>query len=224
MKSRERRSAEVRVTQDDGRTFEALAVAYNVVDDYGTRFVKGWASEGLAQRLPVIAWSHNWSEPIGRVTAYREADEGLYITGRFSDPEAVPRARQAAAQLRDGDLTDVSVGFTRLADRTGSDGVVDITKGELDEVSIVLRGAVPGSRVLSLRSAEGAVTTVAEDAVVSLARRVTAGELTQEEAKVALALLADPVDPEEHGGEVIVEDDPTPDPDAAEWSERTEEA
>lgn len=185
--NREHRAAPVQAVDGDGRTFTARAVTYGVVDDYGTRFVKGVFTDSLARRLPVIAWSHDWAEPIGRATGWEERDDGLYITARLSDPEAVPRARQAAVQLADGTLDSVSVGFLRLEDRTGDDGVVDIVRGDLDEVSVVLRGAVPGAEVLSIRSARGAVDL---DALVAIAKRKAAGELSDAEAKAAVELLA----------------------------------
>lgn len=174
-----------KVTGTDGRTFEARAVAYDVVDDYGTRFLPGVFAKSLAERMPVVAWAHSWDEPIGRIMAAEERDDGLYVTGQLSDPDAVPRARQAIAQLADGTITDVSVGFWRTADRKGEDGIIDITEGDLDEVSLVLRGAVPGAKILAVRSG-----SLDLDAVVELARKKAAGEITDAEAKAAVDLLA----------------------------------
>ena len=168
----ERRAARVTATDGDGRTFTARAVAYDVVDDYRTRFVKGVFNKGLEERMPVIAWAHSWDEPIGRVTEFEERDDGLYITARFSDPEAVPRARQAMSQLADGTLSDVSVGFSRTEDRKAEDGVYDIVEAVLDEVSIVLRGAVPGAEIMSVRSAGGQVT---EDEWITVAKKLARG-------------------------------------------------
>lgn len=184
----ERRSARVVGTDDGGRTFTARAVTYGVVDDYNTRFVRGVFNDGLADHLPVIAWAHSWDEPIGRVTDWEERDDGLYITGRFSDPEAVPRARQAISQLSDGTLTDVSVGFSRLEDTRAEDGIVDITRAVLDEVSVVLRGAVPGAQVLSIRTPAGQID---EHQWLTVARKLAAGELTTAEAKAALTIVAE---------------------------------
>ena len=142
---------EVRAVADDG-TIELLAVSYGITDDYGTQFQRGTFTESLEQRLPVIAFGHDWSDPIGRATAFREDDDGLYLTARLDIGGAVPRADQAYAQLRSGTLTDVSVGFMRTSSED-RDGHVMITKAELDEVSVVLRGAVPGAKVLAVRSA-----------------------------------------------------------------------
>lgn len=182
---------EVRAVTDEG-TFEVLAVAYGVVDDYGTRFVPGVFNDSLEQRLPVIAWAHDWSEPIGRATGWREdPDVGLYITCRLDLSPDVPRGRQAHEQMRSETLTDVSVGFWRIADRTADDGVTEITRGDLDEVSVVLRGAVPGAKVLAVRSARSG-EMIDMDAVVAIAKKKSAGEITEAEADEALRLLSAP--------------------------------
>lgn len=188
MKTRKHLRGEIRAVTDEG-TFEVLAVVYNIVDDYGTRFIKGVFNDSLEKRLPVIAWAHDWAEPIGRATGWREDDEGLYIIGRLDLGGSVERAKQAHEQMRSGTLTDVSVGFWRLADRTADDGVTEITKGDLDEVSVVLRGAVPGARLLAVRSARSG-EMVEVDAVVAIAEKVAAGAITQDVADEALRLLA----------------------------------
>lgn len=186
--TRDHLRGEVRSVTDEG-TFEVLAVAYDVEDDYGTRFVKGVFNDSLEERLPVIAWAHDWSEPIGRATGWSETDEGLFITGRLDLGGHVERAKQAHEQMRSGTLTDVSVGFWRLADRTADDGVTEIVKGDLDEVSVVLRGAVPGAKVMAVRSARTG-EQVDLDAVVAIAAKKAAGEIDQATADEALAMLS----------------------------------
>jgi len=202
VKKREHRSARVASVSDDGRTIEVRAVTYGVVDDYGSVFLPGVFNASLEKRLPTFIWGHSWLEPIGRATAWKDTEEGLELTMRLSDPDAVPRARQAAAQFADGTIDDVSVGFSDASRRpptkdeaTQWPGVREVIfEGALDETSGVVRGAVPGAKVLSVRSA----AEVDLDAVVALAKRVAAGELTQEEAKVAVDLLGG--DPAPHDG------------------------
>lgn len=189
MNKRETRKGEIRAAAEDG-TVEILAVAYGVTDDYGTQFVRGTFTESLEQHMPVIAWAHDWSEPVGRATGFREADEGLYLTARLDIGGSVPRADQAYEQARSGTLTDVSVGFMRRADEE-RDGVTVITKADLDEVSFVLRGAVPGAKVMAVRSARtGEMIPV--DSVVAIAEKVAAGEISQAAADEALRLLSSP--------------------------------
>ena len=68
-----------------------------------------------------------------------------------------------------------------------------IFDADLDEVSLVLRGAVPGAKVVAYRSGER-VASVPIDAVTELARKVNAGEISEDEAQTALGLLAVDVD------------------------------
>lgn len=143
---------------EDGRRVIARVLNYDVLDDYGTMFAPGCFAESLAQRLPTFAWSHDWAEPIGRAVSYDDTADGLTIEFELDDPAAVPRAAQALEQLRSGTLSEFSVGFRRLADEEvpaeavgGRRGVYRITKGQLDEVSVVLRGAVPGTALVGMR-------------------------------------------------------------------------
>jgi len=199
---------EVRAVADDG-TIEVLAVAHGITDDYGTQFQRGTFTESLEERLPVIAWAHSWDEPIGKATGFRETDEGLYLTARLDIGQGIPRADQAYAQLRSGTLTDVSVGFMRRADEE-RDGVTVITKADLDEVSVVLRGAVPGARVLAVRSARsGEVVDLA--AVEQIARRVVAGEIDQATADEMARLLSAPPEAPPAAAPAV-EPDPDPEP------------
>lgn len=189
-KTRGHLRGEVRAVAEDG-TIEVLAVVWGVVDDYGTRFVKGAFTESIEARLPTIAWAHDWSEPVGRAVSYRETDEGLFITARLDIGQGIARADQAYAQLKSGTLDDVSIGFWRLADRTAEDGVTEIVEGDLDEVSVVLRGAVPGAKVMAVRSARTG-EMIAVDSVVAIANKVAAGEISQAAADEALRLLSSP--------------------------------
>jgi HK97 family phage prohead protease len=204
-------AGEIRVA-GDGHTIEAVVLAYNVIDDYNTRFRPGCFTESLEERLPRICWAHRWDEPLGRWVDYRDTATELTLIGELDDFDAVPRARQASAQLMSGTIDQFSVGFMRLADEAvdpeevdGTRGVVDITKGQLDEASLVLVGAVPGTKLVQVRSG----LVVPEDAVVDLAKRVVAGELTKDEAKAALDLLATDDDQELEDEHEETDDGPT---------------
>jgi HK97 family phage prohead protease len=188
------RGVEIRATDVGGKPGVTLhAIKPGVVDDYGTLWAADAFDESLATRLPTLCWAHDWSEPLGPAVSYRTTDEGPEIDFRFSDFDAVPQARRAHAQVGDGTIQDCSVGFWDAQRRDPTDDEVRqypgcrevISKAQLDEVSLVLRGAVPGAKVLAVRSPE-----VAVEAAVVLARRIAEGDITVEEAKAAIGLLA----------------------------------
>lgn len=191
---RETRKAEIRAASVDGKPGVTLhAIRPGVVDDYGSLWAADAFDESLATRMPTLCWAHDWSEPLGPGVDFEMSDDGPSIRFTFSDFEAVPMARRAHAQVSDGTIQDCSVGFWAAQRRDPTDAEVKqypgirevIEKAQLDEVSLVLRGAVPGAKVLAVRGAK-----VAVDAAVDLARRVQEGEITQAEAKAALDLLA----------------------------------
>lgn len=181
-------SAEVR-KKGDGRTIEARIVTYeSTPDSYGSVWAKGCFTESLNRRMPVLAWSHSWEEPIGIGTSWRDGADGPYVTFRISDPDAVPRARQAIAQIGEGVLTDVSVGFFDAVRRDPTNdemvrwpGVREvITRASLDEVSLVLRAAVAGAQLVGQRSAKSSGWW--------LARQYAEGRITREQFEAQTAL------------------------------------
>lgn len=195
--------AELRaVTLEDGAPGVVLqAITPNVVDDYGSVFTPDCFDRSLAERAPVLCWSHDWSDPIGHATGHTTGDAGPSVSFAFDDFDAVPQARRAHAQVASGTITDCSVGFSNTKRRNPTadeeakwPGCREVIfDADLDEVSLVLRGAVPGAKVVAYRSGER-VASVPIDAVTELARKVNAGEISEDEAQTALGLLAVDVD------------------------------
>lgn len=186
-----------------GRQRWATAVTYRTVDSYGTIWTPGVFTEALSQRMPTILYGHDWynlDHVLGQGVDFREADYGVDVLLEWADPEQIPAAR-TAMYLTSGDkpiLKDVSVGFERHAWRSGSDLTQDevalgareaIDAAGMDELSIVVRGAVTGA---SLRTKRGTRGVIDIDAVVAIAQRKSAGELTEAEAQEALDLLTSP--------------------------------
>lgn len=207
--------AELRaVTLEDGAPGVVLqAITPNIVDDYGSVFTPDCFDRSLSERAPVLCWSHDWSDPIGHATGHTTGDAGPRVSFAFDDFDAVPQARRAHAQVASGTITDCSVGFSNTKRRDPTDDELQrwpgcrevIFDADLDEVSLVLRGAVPGAKVVAYRSGER-VASVPIDAVTELARKVNAGEISEDEAQTALGLLA--VDVEDQDGDDGGEADP----------------
>jgi len=90
-------------------------------------------------------------------------------------------------------LRDVSVGFDRFEwltrdrlspEQLAAGATEAMVRAAMDELSLVVRGAVPGAQV---RARRGALDL---DAVVEIAKKRAAGEITDAEAQAALDLLA----------------------------------
>lgn len=149
--------AQIRATPDgvQGR-FLATVLRYNVVDDYDTAFAPGVFDASLAARMPRIVWAHDWSDPLGRWTGRDLSDDSaLRLVGEMDDFDAVPQARRAWAQMESGTIDQFSVGFMpedALPAVIDGEEVLLFTRGRLDEVSLVLVGAVPGTELLAMRS------------------------------------------------------------------------
>lgn len=152
--------------------FVARVLTYGTIDDYGSVWLPGVFAESLATRMPVVAWGHQWTEPIGRFLGVSRDDRtALELVGRLDLHPDVPRARQAWAQLQSGTVNEWSVGFSReqWVDLDNPGAVVPgveasqveqwrqqnawevMVKASLDEVSVVLAGAVQGTDTLALR-------------------------------------------------------------------------
>lgn len=187
------RAAKITDVDSDVKGYTATIIRYGVTDDYQTRWRPGVFTRSLAEWMPVNTWGHAWSEPIGRMDDVRhDGDDRTDAHFRLdldlidgTDRPAVPRAWQAQTQLRSGTLRSVSVGFSREKFVVADDDVPEFVEADLDEVGLVLRGAVPGAEVTGLRSRHR--VSIAE--LAELARRVEAGRMTEPEAQTALRLL-----------------------------------
>lgn len=171
-----------KVTRFDGGTgrFEGVAVVYGVVDDYRSVFAPGTFTASLEDPEtppPAICWAHQWFEVVGQVTDWLDDTSALVIGGQLDDPDAVPRARQAWAQLRSGSVAQLSVGFRDVQRRAPTaeesaalPGVEEVIyKATLDEVSLVMRGAVPGAKVTGTRVGKSAAAAGVRGAGVVVA-------------------------------------------------------
>lgn len=193
------------VPGSNGRQKWATAVTYNTVDTYGTLWRPGVFDEALGERMPVVLYGHDWSSlnhVLGAGIDWRQTPAdvgpaGVDVLIEFlADDEHAERAMRLLAKDATSAgpvLRDVSVGFERREWARRSDLTAEelklgaeeaMIRAGMDELSLVVAGAVPGAQV---RSALGAVDL---DAVVEIARRKAAGDLTDAEARAALDLLA----------------------------------
>lgn len=158
------RPIEFRIVKEKGKKqgrILADVLPYDKVDDYRTRFRPGSFTASLQDHLPVMLWSHNMLDPIGRWIDADDTRSRLRMLGQLDlerDEETrmpiVPQAHRAWLQLDKRTVNQFSVGFIRQESSPSREhrGVTDITRGVLDEVSPVVAGSVPGTALLATRS------------------------------------------------------------------------
>src|SRR5690606_31925015 len=89
---------------------------------------------------------------IGKVVELRNDAKGLFASMRIS---ATPVGDETLELVRDGALTDLSIGFRERQNRRLDGGVVERVKADLFEIAVVLEGAYGDqAEVLAVRSEE----------------------------------------------------------------------
>lgn len=158
----------MRAIEVNGRpVIQLQIVQYDVLDSYRTVFRPGSCAETLEERMPQLCLNHDWSDVVGRAqnVVSDDVSTGPLVDFYLNDFDAVPNARKVYAQVMDGTLDECSVGFEweydshsptddELKRWPGADEI--ITRVALNEVSVVLRGAVPGAKVTGFRTRFGA--------------------------------------------------------------------
>lgn len=128
--------------EGDGRTIIGIAVPYDVEQRISPGltevFRKGVFRDvtRAANRVKLL-FQHKTDAPIGRAIMLEEREEGLYGEFRISKTEA---GDEALELIRDGVLSNLSVGFQPLKDEKRG-GIVNRIKAHLAEVSLVTFGA-----------------------------------------------------------------------------------
>lgn len=148
---------EIRGVDTAERVLEGVVVPYDEVsyltpDPGGERVMRGAFTKSAAQRGDKIFLfrGHDHSHPVGKAVKFTDSDDGLH--GTFRIRESV-LGDEALADLREGYLPGLSVGFTALQRRRAKDGVSEVVEGRLMEVSLVSIGAYEGAQVLAVRTA-----------------------------------------------------------------------
>jgi len=128
----------------DGRTVSGIAVPYNVEQRIDSKLTEVFLPGAFAHQIDAahrVKFSREHMSMggilIGRATKLREDAKGLYAEFRVSN---TPAGDETLELLRDGVLTDLSIGFREGQNRSRN-GVVERVRAHLFEVSVVLEGA-----------------------------------------------------------------------------------
>lgn len=151
--------ADVDTTDGEG-SFTALVSTFNTKDSQGQIIEKGAFAESLKaftddSPLPVL-WDHEWEDiwsHLGSAKA-QETDAGLQIDAQL-DMEN-PNAVQAYRLLKTGRVHEFSIGgFVDENDvKYNDDDTAHVSRFQLAEVSITLKGANPDTRLITVKADE----------------------------------------------------------------------
>jgi HK97 family phage prohead protease len=146
--------SELEVRSDgDGRTICGICVPYDVETRIHAGLVEVFklgafeAVTRAAHRVKLLQGHDTKKMPLGKATILKEDSRGLYGEFRVSKTDA---GDQALELVRDGVLTNLSVGFQPLKDRKTSSGIVERIKAHLAEVSLVTFGAYGDAAAVSV--------------------------------------------------------------------------
>lgn len=152
--------------------FTAVVSTFNVVDSQGDMMLPHAFDDSIAnfragKTIPIL-FSHNWTDPnanVGVITDMRQTDTCLEIDGQLD--LSSPNGLQCFKLLKDGRVHEFSVGGEAWYDdvQTAPDGdlVWPITKFDLFEVSLCLKGANPETRLVSTKSEDPPADTGQQD-------------------------------------------------------------
>jgi HK97 family phage major capsid protein/HK97 family phage prohead protease len=182
---------------DDAGTFEGIASVFGELDGLGDQvapgaFKKSLAAHKRAGRQPLMLWSHDLAQPIGRWTDIKETSEGLTVKGKLLLD--VARAREVYAMLRERVADGLSIGF-RTVDSVRTKTGRLLKEIDLAEISVVSLPALASARVLSVKgdamSLDVSLPDDAAPAVIELPPEVLERITTAETKAAELAAKVD---------------------------------
>jgi len=134
--------------------------AYNEVVDYGA--FKDTLKRHQARIL--LCWQHDWREPLGKPSVLREVPKSRLpkklleeypeaTGGLYFETAIVPtrRGEDAKLLLKNGVLTELSIGFDVISDYQDDDGIWHLAEIELYEISVVSMAAMPAATVIEYK-------------------------------------------------------------------------
>jgi len=146
---------QLKAIEDDG-VFSGYGSVFGVRDSDGDIIMPGAFTKTIARanetgRLPKMLWQHQIDTIIGKFTAMREDDYGLFVQGSIL--LEIEKGREAYALMKAGVLDGMSIGFNIIDGQRGADGRM-ITEVDLWEVSLVTWGANPAALVTNVKAKE----------------------------------------------------------------------
>ncbi|HSS12236.1 MAG TPA: HK97 family phage prohead protease [Acidimicrobiales bacterium] len=164
---------QIRAVDTADHTVTGVCVPYGEIsfltpNPLGEKVTPGAFTRSLSGREDKVFLyrEHDHSRPVGRSMHFTDERAGLVGTFRIRPDDS---GAQVLADVADGWLPHMSVGFKELRGRTDPDsGVHQVLEGHLMEVSLLSLPAYDGARVLASRGAVLERTPVAGDSWINL--------------------------------------------------------
>lgn len=138
-------------TLDDSGHIEGLLAGFGNVDHGGDQLTPGCLAKSLAGRktFPMLL-GHDLKRPIGAWREWSDQADGLYVKGKMT--LCTRDAQEAAALVKDGALTGLSIGWLPVQSSFDHKGVRVVTEAEIFEGSLVAVPMNERSRVTSIKT------------------------------------------------------------------------
>lgn len=138
---------------DEGTShaFAGYASVFNGIDSYGDMIAPGAYRKTLKNReRPVqMRWNH-FGPVIGKWTALREDEKGLYVEGELTPGHSV--AEDARALMKHGAVSGLSIGY-RVVTSQQKEGHTLLKEIDLFEISVVEEPADNAARISEVKAA-----------------------------------------------------------------------
>lgn len=177
---------EVKAEGDDG-IYEGYFSIFENVDAGLDVMHRGAFARTLAQRANRVKvfYAHDWDKLIGpSPTELREDEKGLFARGRLS--LGTFWGKEVWALMKDGALTEGSIGYRAVDARPGAHGVRHLYDVDLYEISPVPLGMNP---MTELRAIKSALWLQSDVSAASLVERIERLSATVDELKAGRSLV-----------------------------------
>lgn len=142
--------------------FKGYAATYGNVDRGGDRILPGAFTKSLARYAELgrpikMFYQHDGKEILGGfpIQDVKDTSEGLMVLGEIC--EEVQRGREVAALMKQGVLTDMSIGYT-VNDHSYDGEVRELKDLDLWEISVVGEPMNEKARIFSVKAVSGVST------------------------------------------------------------------
>lgn len=147
-----------KVLDEEQGVFSAYVSVFDVLDHAKERVRPGFFAESIAKKAPKVVLFHDWHRPIGKTLVAEEhlkgdprlpselkSYGGLYVEAQLNlDTQD---GREAFSHLKFGSLDEFSFGYDVEDRERQKDGTTDLVKGTIYELSPVLIGCNPATRL-----------------------------------------------------------------------------